>query len=51
MKPILLRKILIVKGMIAVGLVSVYIIPQQYAPGVSILANFLWLFWEENKKS
>lgn len=43
------RKILVVKGMVAIGLVSVYAVPPQYAPGIGIIANFLWLFWEEKK--
>ncbi len=47
MKSIPLRKVLVVKGIIAIGLVSVYVIPPQYAPGVSVMANFLWLFWKE----
>lgn len=41
------RRILLVKGMIAVGLTAAYLVPKPLDILVAMCANGLWLFWAE----
>lgn len=43
------RKVLIVKGVIMVGLIAAYAVPPSVAPIVASCANCLWLFWESKE--
>lgn len=45
------RRILIVKGIIAVGLTAAYLVPKPLDIAVASCANFLWLFWEEHHEA
>lgn len=45
------RRFLIVKGFIAVGLSAAYLVPKPLDIVVAMCANCVWLFWEEKREA